>query len=111
MPPMPAAISKTTPDQIKSVDVRKPGLLIITLKTGEVYKYDITDPKEKADFESKFGELSPKPAASPAPATAPSPAVAPAPVAAPTPVKYKVVATVNVKDISTSDAGPATKLP
>ena len=92
-PPAPPAApaapdAPTLPEDIASIDIiKKDGVqkVSITKKDGKKETFDLTDPKQKADFESRYGEIDQLP---PPPPPAPAPeidAVAPVPPMPPTP--------------------------
>jgi hypothetical protein len=65
---------KVSPDDISTINVNNKSIEIV-LKDGKRELYDVTDPKQKAAFEKKYGKLKPPPV----------PPVPPTPAAAPTP--------------------------
>ena len=66
-PPVPMDL----PEYVKSINVTDKKATVI-LKNGTVEKYDLANPKEKADFENKYGAIIPPPPKAP---TAPRPGV------------------------------------
>jgi hypothetical protein len=66
-PPVPVEM----PEYIKSINVTDKQATVV-LKNGTVEKYDLGNPKEKADFENKYGAIIPPPPKAP---TAPRPGV------------------------------------
>ena len=82
---VPARKTYTMPDNVQSVDVEytgtKNGRITVTLKNGEVEKYDLSKEKEKKAFEDKYGAL-PEPPVPPIPPLHPVTIVEPSPVPA-----------------------------
>jgi hypothetical protein len=66
-PPVPMEL----PEYVKSINVTDKKATVV-LKNGTVEKYDLANPKEKADFENKYGAIIPPPPKAP---TAPRPGV------------------------------------
>jgi beta-lactamase regulating signal transducer with metallopeptidase domain len=66
-PPVPMDV----PEYIKSINVTDKKATVV-LKNGTVEKYDLANPKEKTDFENKYGAIIPPPPKTP---TAPRPGV------------------------------------
>jgi hypothetical protein len=65
---------KVSPDDISTINVNNKTIEIV-LKDGKRELYDVTDPKQKAAFEKKYGKLKPPPV----PPVPPTPAAAPSP--------------------------------
>lgn len=62
-------ITDTLPDNVKRIHINKnKEKATVTLDNGDVEVYDLTDPKEKAAYQKKYGDITPPPPPPPPPA-------------------------------------------